>query len=54
MPQSKTKNNNLKAMRRALVYTAWIDYKIFGYQTDAVKHLARQIQKAKKDADKKR
>lgn len=44
----------LKQMRRTLIRTAWQDWLIFGYRTEAVKGLIKQIRQAKKDDNQKR
>lgn len=52
LPQQPPKNKpNLAAMRRQLIESMWLDYKLFGYTTETVKQLQRKIIRAKLSND---
>lgn len=48
LPNSRNPNPDLAGYRRALIMTAWLDYKLFGYLTESAKEKAKQIQRLKK------
>lgn len=40
---TRTRKANLPALRRVMLETMWLDYKLFGYTTETVKLLQQRI-----------